>query len=339
MPTVEFKFSGKIASEGVLDFYESARFQYGAARFLYTLDSFKKHGEIPKRITRNVADTHFRVSTPIKGSWEIVVQEILQTGASTFISVPLGMVIQYAISLILPTKRQAESLQSDHARAIIEEHNKPIMKLIDEIARKSASDHDVSIEYINHLKEELKNRDKALDLNSEIIEKLNSLVERMDRHASIGSDYQAFSEVSSEKKFDLINKIRPQMYEIGIPLRKSADNLTIISEDEKSKKSDNITIVDIEGLSGNTIDTNKSIIAGSLKRYDKENGWGKIRETSSSKIVNFLVRKNEKRKLLTEILDAMESDKVIISGFYVRDPSGAPTYLIFDSYIGNPDDD
>lgn len=51
MSNLQFHFTGRIADRNMMDFYESARFQYAAARLSVKLDQFRRTGRFSKRIT------------------------------------------------------------------------------------------------------------------------------------------------------------------------------------------------------------------------------------------------------------------------------------------------
>jgi hypothetical protein len=52
MDTIQFKFEGGMADNHELNFYEASRFQYAAARFIYTLEKFRQEGKIVARLNQ-----------------------------------------------------------------------------------------------------------------------------------------------------------------------------------------------------------------------------------------------------------------------------------------------
>jgi hypothetical protein len=52
--TLQFKFEGGMADNHELNFYEAGRFQYGAARFIYTIEKFRQEGKIVSKANDRV---------------------------------------------------------------------------------------------------------------------------------------------------------------------------------------------------------------------------------------------------------------------------------------------
>ena len=49
--TISIRFSGKLASTGKLHFYEYGRYQYATARFISTIEHFRRTGTVTKRVS------------------------------------------------------------------------------------------------------------------------------------------------------------------------------------------------------------------------------------------------------------------------------------------------
>lgn len=51
METLKIRFQGKLASSGRMHFYEYGRYQYATARFISTLEHFRRTGAVASKIT------------------------------------------------------------------------------------------------------------------------------------------------------------------------------------------------------------------------------------------------------------------------------------------------
>jgi hypothetical protein len=143
--------------------------------------------------------------------------------------------------------------------------------------------------------------------------------------------------ISFEEKERLIQKTRTQFNEIGYPLSKSADRLSIEDNTSTEAPSLNLSHRDIVGLSADTIENILSIFEVEIKSFDKETGWGKIRifsDDGSNNIFSFMVKRRNLSSQRSEVLDAMKGKKINISGYRVITPSNTLKYFIFEEYIG-----
>jgi len=73
MQNIRFQFLGGMADNHEMNFYEAGRFQYGAARFIYTLEKFRQEGRIVSRIGEKVK-ADIRIKAPKEGSF---IQDVL----------------------------------------------------------------------------------------------------------------------------------------------------------------------------------------------------------------------------------------------------------------------
>ena len=66
--TIQVKFDGGIAAEGQLDFYKFSRSQYGLARFLATVEHYRRTRKVAERINAR-SYIELRISAPQRGSF------------------------------------------------------------------------------------------------------------------------------------------------------------------------------------------------------------------------------------------------------------------------------
>jgi len=106
-----FRFEGGDADGGQLNFYDAARFQYGAARFVYTLEYFRQTGIVLSKITRRV-NAEYRVPTPERGSW---IMDVVQFAAPLMgemeFKVPIEVMIAHVMERLIPGRKSRETLK------------------------------------------------------------------------------------------------------------------------------------------------------------------------------------------------------------------------------------
>ena len=310
---IKFSFEGGLAESHRLDFYEASRFQYGAARLIYTLDSFIENRKVLDRVTMKVANGKFRVAPPEEGSWELdVFQRVLEGAAAGVVATPIVFGLQYVYRLLFPARKRAQEtidiLQSLGSGADVKEIDSFLSTY------------------------EAVNEDKliAKEIATRLIELKKLRIQSLEFEKHMGG-------ISFEEKERLIQKTRTQFNEIGYPLSKSADRLSIEDNTSTEAPSLNLSHRDIVGLSADTIENILSIFEVEIKSFDKETGWGKIRifsDDGSNNIFSFMVKRRNLSSQRSEVLDAMKGKKINISGYRVITPSNTLKYFIFEEYIG-----
>jgi len=332
---IRFHFEGGIAGEGKLDFYEASRFQYGAARLIYTLHTLRTKGTVPQRITQSSVDLSFIVGTPKQGSWEILIFEAAKAAAATLASAPISALISYTLHLLFPPTLQAKQFNSEDVKKIIEAENPSLKQALDIIKDGQRNDHQ-TIQRLIGLIEEAKNHEMNVDVPN-FEERLMSLEGSVKRLTHIEPHIDQLSKLTSDSdvKTSLIQRARPQVREIGYPLHKSAHSLTIHANDNDSDLKNTLHLSDISALNADFFDDRLENIVGILKRFDKETGWGQIRTRDG--LVSFLVRRERKASQVREILDAMSGDVVSILANAVKDEGGTLKYYVFARYLGEID--
>jgi hypothetical protein len=332
--TIAFRFDGKLATDGEIDFYEASRFQYGASRLLYTLEGFRKTGKVPKRVTLGVADTKFRVSGARPACWELFVREATQAAASTFVSLPISVLLEYALHLLFPPKKQAENIDIEKLESILQTQSTVYIAALEAIKTADRNSTELAkshLETINKLVDALIAKG---DKDTDTLDQAKSLKSSLERADTLSAHKQEIDKIGYERSEKLIKQTRTQVAEMGRPLIKSANKLTIVTNPSGRELENVITAQDIETLSGNTIDDSSSVIEGILKSYDKETGWGKIREIGTKDILYFQVRRKDLRNELESVTEAMNNDEVSISGKFVRDRNSVIKYMIYEEYLG-----
>ena len=70
---LSFHFEGSLADEHRMNFYESARFQYAAARLIVKLAQFRQRGNFSQKITNN-SNIAIELVAQTEGSFNINVE-------------------------------------------------------------------------------------------------------------------------------------------------------------------------------------------------------------------------------------------------------------------------
>ena len=327
-----FKFEGSLADKHLMDFYEASRFYYGAARLLYTVNYLSEHGTIPKRITRKVYNQAFVIHPPEKGSWELLVlgyiglkvtDQVIKHGTDFVLHnlFPLRKKLNETVALI-----EREGKLSENAQNLIRRIKG--LQVEEQLEIK-----DEAIELINQQIMDAKFKDDFNDL----ITGLNQAAKRF-KSAGIYETECLPKKLSLEQQYTLIDKTRIMFKEIGYPLNKSADSVSLIHTNDNDEKVENtIFLSDIDALAENKVDQNITVITARIKSFDKETGWLKIRVKGNSEAKGMLLKRSNKTGNTAEVLEAMKNEVVIFAVYRVVTPAGSTQYYIFDEYMGTPE--
>lgn len=254
--------------------------------------------------------------------------EAAKTAAATVIQVPIQAMVQFGLQSVFPPKLLASNTNNEFDTA----QNDALMKALQIIESNQQQNAKQTDELLKLLAEAKSTANDNLE--ERLCERISAIEDSLKRDIYL-KNYPVLAEVTSDRKIDLIQKTRPQIREMGYPLRKSAETLDIQVAEDQTPYSSTIRLSDVETLDDAKILDETVIVVGSLKKFDKETGWGEMRQHETGKIVRFVVKRAEKRKKLSEVLDAMSSDVVMISGNPVVDATNSLKYYIFEEYVGD----
>jgi hypothetical protein len=122
---IAIKFEGGLASTGQLHFYEFGRSQYALARFIATLEHFRRTGDVAEHIgPKTYVD--IVISSPERGSFleTIFVPAAVKAG-SDFLKSKLSSLISYVWHLISPRRESTDDMLKTLAeiRVVEESHS------------------------------------------------------------------------------------------------------------------------------------------------------------------------------------------------------------------------
>jgi hypothetical protein len=334
-----FRFDGGDADRGELNFYDAGRFQYGAARFVYTLEYFRQTGAVLSKITKRV-NAEYRIPSPERGSWQT---EVLQIAVPSLIEcavkVPIQAAIAYVMERLIPGRRSREMISEalgeekyrrDDRVAYEKERTAQERERTEQI-RLLADTNSKALDLVGRMLDKPGLVDPKVQLLREIRDELNASSEREE----IIKRYKTeFDKVEDGTATRLVDRARAQVIEMRRPLIRSADRLQINDGPGRSPFA-SLSRRSVEDLSGNSVDPLPSTLRGNIIRFDKENGWGKFRNAEFTTPASFLVPSALRNRLRDEVIDAMKEEEVDVVFYYVRDKGGKVSYLIFENVLGD----
>lgn len=327
---VAFAFSGGLADERQLDVYDAARFQYGAARLIYTVEALRQSGHVPLKIHRDYIKADFRITAAEPGSFLQTIIEgaaaVAPTAADCFLKVPIKAAIAWALEKLFPKKATEDKIVET-----VKAMQAGGLALSQEETKRLELRSQETLAFIGLVRELIQRPGVAPDHASRLEKGATELEASEARQELIKPYEQEFDKVPFDEQSRLIGQTRKQMVEIGFPLKRSADSLSVLPG-LGEKPISAIDIDDLTALEGNVRDKEPEVFEGSIKSYDKETGWGKWRSEDFTAPISFLVPADRRRRVLGELLAAMTLRKTEISFFVVRDAAKLPKFLIFDEF-------
>lgn len=342
---IRIKFDGGLAHSGQLHFYEWSRSQYALARFVATVEHFRRTGKITDRITLQ-SNIDIIVKSPERGSFvEDILVPAIQEGLATAISAPLSAVISYVWQLMSPRTEKTETTIRELANIRAAEESNPAVALEQERTKQEQ----IRLEQLKVWKEigegERANTKAALDLVRWAIGTSHAAVARLglsqaelqdieqeltaeeQRQEEFAQHEQALSGIEESKINRLTSRLRPMVPEIGLPLRRSADRLSI----GRGKDGTTYAQLNPEVIASIENKVSEDVvveITGRVKSFDRDSGVGKVTSPTLPRVLNFVVPPGDRSRLIEKILSSMLREKVTLICRRVVDKSGLPTSLI-----------
>ena len=283
--TIRIRFDGGLASSGQLHFYEYSRSQYAMARFIATVEHFRRTNHVASRITLE-SNVEAIVRSPQRGSFieDIIVSGVKQ-GMAAAISVPLSALISYVWQMLLPRTEKADDLVKDLAKIRLAESNSLVA-----VEQERTKQKQIDLEQLKTWQAigdgERANTSAALDLLRWSLQATNTAIPRIATRKELEQASQEIAaEQQREKEFEahvqelqridedsintLTSRLRPMIQEIGLPLRRSADKMTIGGGADTNVYAE-LTPTVIAAIQDRTSETEVSQIIGRIKGYDRD---------------------------------------------------------------------
>ncbi|QQS57645.1 MAG: hypothetical protein IPN28_02145 [Alphaproteobacteria bacterium] len=340
---IVFSFSGGIADSHELNFYEAARFQYAAAKLIYKIEHFRQKGIVLDRISKKI-EADIRVSAAKEGSWELsVILEKIPNIAQCTLKVPLTSLFSYIMNKLKPPSKGKElamelaqiELSRERERTLqSSEETKRLQIMADILGAKEATAQQAleviagySLPQVNHLKP------NAIETEFEKDYIQQELLAEIEFEKTSEPIKSVLSSISDEQLVQLSDLFRKHSQELALPLRGSANSLSISLGQSDQK----VCVFDrqsLENLGEVNIDKTPTYIEGIVRAYDKDTGWGKFRnEVQFIKPIAFQVPMSIKKKKLAIISEALRSERIGASFYFVRDASNQPIRLILEDIV------
>lgn len=338
MEQISLRFDGGEASNGRLHFYEYTRSQYATARFISTIEHFRRTGNVAERITR-ASYVEILVATPREGSFLEVLLVKAQEVSATAITAPLGSMISLVWQMILPRSEKTENQIVEMARIrLAEEEQRTEQERLraDQLAilgRIVEQNNATTQEALALTRQALNSTSPALaraDLDQrrllEIVDELNQEEARQDE---IDRARASLEGIDTEKLARLTSRLRPMLPEMALPLKKSADTLSI----EGGRRGKPLILLNprnVQEITEKQLDAELSELVVHVKSYDRDRGVGKVSSAKLPRQLNFAVPPIAQAQLLYSILDSMTKSNVVFVCRLYRDKDGQPTSLLLE---------
>lgn len=342
MEEIRFTFVGGMTDNHEMNFYEAGRFQYGAARFIFTLERFRQSGIVVARLATKVkADIRIRAAS--QGSF---VQDVLMVALpvvqNCVVQVSFEALFAYVWDRLFPPSKAKEAaiefakqqVAVEQEKTKQEEQKTEQFKTLMQIANEKDVTTQKALDILN----------KAVDINAtlvaenyrlgrdDIVDLRNQAQSELQRQSIINENMGSLSQISLDKERRLVGQLRRSVGEIAFPLRSSANNLQV-GTSEKSTRFAYLTPASIKDITEETIDENETILHGRIKVYDIESSYGKFRYDEHKRPVPFQISATIRQKLRAKILDAMKSNEVPILAYVIRDRYGNMTSLQIENIL------
>lgn len=336
------KFHGKISDEGKLHFYEYSRSQYATARFISTIEHFRRTGKVPERITR-VSYIDILVESPRRGSFiETIIVPAVQQGLSVAVSLPLSTLIAYVWSIFGTRRPAVDSTLTDLAavrlrekqiQLQIEQERSKQFETLANIAEGGQATTTRAIELVDWA---LKSGGPAIAAISPERETLldirQELGAELDRDRELSNHRATLINLDEERVKRLTSKVRPLVKEMALPIRRSAERMSL-TDGNKGRQIAFINEQIAAEIGGKDIEDAETHITGLVRSYDRTTGRGRFSSPELMRPVSFVVTFSDQKRLRDQILEAMRHDEVVLVGQRIIDKDGTPTSLILNDVI------
>lgn len=313
---IQFIFDGKLAAGHSMDFYEFARFQYSASRLLVKLDSFRRTGDFPRRITAE--NDHRIIVKPFReGSFGLeILAPVGFEALRLAYEVPISTLFGYVV------ERVFKPAGDDTVRDALATNR----RLIDSYDANIEGRDDTVTRTLDMLRDEI---DNGRELNRENRDLLGRLSAEAERRAYLEGQRDILRRFTADQDAELVTMAAPLLKEMNVPLRDSADRVTVRRREHgettqilyaTKQMADEVDIA--------IVDRHVTTIDINIVQYNKENGWGKFRNIEWEGLPSFSIPAEINVDIRNEMLAAMRQQLVEVDCYFVRSPAGVPLRII-----------
>ena len=317
---ISFHFEGALADSHRMNFYESARFQYAAARLMVKLAQFRRYGKFVKNIT-NASNIDIQLATHSDGSFNINVEDTTATSASEyFVDMSLADLLAYI------------------SERLIEKIDESTLSVINDSSGDSQLPGRGATAALDRMvKEAIANGSAPESLSSAVQALIKRRVAENYREGRMADNETQISRIDFARSQKLIAMSAPLISEMAVALRNSADTLEINALRDGRARSvlflDRRMAQDIETA---TVDNEITPLLGDIAQFNKDNGWGKLKIENGAKILSFNIPYDILQTIKQKLIDNMKKDLVHLQTYFVRDRGGDVVRLIVVGILPTP---
>lgn len=347
MEKIQFRFTGGMADDHEMNFYEFGRFQYGAARFIYTLENFRQNGRVLQQLRTRV-NTDIRVKAATEGSFlqEAIINSLpiiapaIPSAVDYAINCSFEALYAYIWDKILPTSKaeeiavemsRQETLRAEQRTLQDREHTEQ-MRIMAQISRDGFATTQQALALIQSKINDP--QPTTTIVNNVHIDRLTlqkyeqELISDLARKQLINDNRQALNQITPEMERKLTSQLRKSFTDMVKPLKSSAHNMEI-SGGSSSHAPVKLASLDQETamkITREREDDDLTTVRGSIKSYDVETYYGKLRFNSLPKPISFNIRSIDREATHLKVRQAMLDDDefVWLKIYLIRDVYGTP---------------
>lgn len=313
---LRFHFEGALADLHKMNFYESARFQYAAARLMVKLAQFRRTGSFVKKITNN-SNFDILLASQSDGSFNINVEEPTQQSSSEeFIKISISDLIAYVSERIIEKIDETTLSES----AIRGTGASTPTSALDQMARTAVADSHFLSEQPSHVQDLVKRR-----------------IAESYREDGLERNQPSIARIDFARSQKLIAMSAPLLSEMATALRRSADTLEVTSS--AAGHSGTILFLDrkmAQDIETAVVDESITPILGDITQFNKDNGWGKLKIEGGTKTLSFNIPYDLLPTMRKTLIDNMKRDMVYLQAYFVRDRSNEVIRLIAVGILPTP---
>lgn len=330
--TLTFHFEGALADTHRMNFYESARFQYAAARLMVKLAQFRSQGTFVQKITSNT-NYDINLSSQRDGSFNINIEDNTpKSPGENFIDVSMSDLIAYVSERVVGKIDESSidnTMLEAYAQSVAGTASTSSSRRPKAVSSSAALDRLVDA-YIA-------DAEVASSWPSQIRDLVARRLAETIREQQLALKKNDIAKIDLTRDQKLIAMSAPLISEMATALRKSADTLKIVSTTNSRDSSvlflDQRMAMEIETA---IVDKDITTVLGDISQFNKENGWGKLKIANSIKPVSFSIPSDILPVIKQKLIDSMKKDMVHLQTYYVRDKGKQLTRLIVVGVLPTP---
>jgi hypothetical protein len=171
--------------------------------------------------------------------------------------------------------------------------------------------------------------DHGRDLNQQNQDLLGRLNAETERRAYLQGQRDILRRFSAEQDAELVTMAAPLLKEMNVPLRESARRVSVRrSEGGETTQLLHATKQMADEVDVAIVDRNITTIDIDVIQYNKENGWGKFRNTEWEGLPSFNIPAEINPDIRDDMVAAMNQQLVEVDCYFVRSVAGVPLRII-----------